>query len=165
MRLFMLFCFFSCLMMGFARAQSPALHSLRLTTENASQKPEPEGGEAVRVWERYRALAAGQPESVKETEQGREAEAIRDNHDSTENELLRNKAPRNDANRMQMRMGGPAPDANDAPAATGFATVLQQYSKNKTQRSQMHTITVNTPQDFEAKHTENAKPDADPDKP
>jgi hypothetical protein len=44
-----------------------------------------------------------------------------------------------------------------APAPTGIASILQEYQKNKAQRSQMRVIHVNPPKDMETKKIETEK--------
>lgn len=96
-----------------------------------SAKDKKEGGdpeqkqEADKVWEKYKALAAGTYK------------------DKDEEDTKRSGAERGESDSKSA-------DAEAAQPTSGLASILEEYKKAKSQRSQMHVIQVTPEAEFEA---------------
>lgn len=109
--------------------------------EQSEDLPEEETPAAA-AWKKYKALAAG----TYAEENPDESDTNKTNKDTEEH----------------LKTAGQAP-AKEPPPPTGMAAIIQEYQKNKSQRSQMRSITVTTPKVFEeAVKAEEEKEDAKP---
>ena len=159
MRLFILLAFIA-LLPGFAspaRADvNPALGPMHYTRLNEAapdsggtyirmktvgqddQQPKEEEAPSVRIWNKYKALAAGKPEMTdKEKAEAEEAER----KEAEEKAAAAEKEKQEEA-AAKTTQQQPAPP-------TGIAAIIEEYRKNKAQRSQMHSITITKPGELE----------------
>lgn len=91
-----------------------------------------------RVWRKYKALAAGEPES----EQTENTDAPK--KPKRPKATLQDKYEKKAAHQVKTIKSDPKP-SSETPPPTGFAAILQQYHKSKEERRGMRSITVNTP--------------------
>lgn len=98
------------------------------TKGNAIENPEEvkEDTPESRVWKKYKALASGETEEQK----AKEAE---------------NALPQAPTHPVKPQTANAAQE-EDKPNPTGMAAIIQEYQKSKSQRSQMRSIKIATPE-------------------
>lgn len=111
---------------------------IRMKTVGQDEEPAKEEEPAqVRIWNKYKALAAGKPEM---TEEEKAASEEADKKEAEEKAAAAEKAKQEEAEK--------AAKAEQEPARpTGIAAIIDEYRKNKAQRSQMRSLTITKPAD------------------
>ncbi|MGB4106376.1 MAG: hypothetical protein WBK55_01110 [Alphaproteobacteria bacterium] len=132
--------------MHYTRIQETAPDSgtthIRMKTVSPGKEPpkQEEQAPSVRIWNKYKALAAGKPEM---TEEEKTAVEEADKKEAEEKAAAAEKAKQEEEEQKSTKV-----EREPAPP-TGIAAILDEYRRNKAQRSQMRTITVTNPADFE----------------
>lgn len=128
---------------------------IRMKTVGQDEEPAKEEAPSVRIWNKYKALASGKPEM---TDEERTAAEEADKKEAEEKAAAAEKAKQEEAEKAAKVEREPAPP-------TGIAAIIDEYRKNKAQRSQMRSITITKPADYqpaagqaEQKEPEQAKP-------
>ncbi len=143
--------------MHYTRIQETAPDSgtthIRMKTvlPEGEEPPKQEETPSTRIWNKYKALASGAPEKTEE-EKAAEKEAQEKEEagqKAAEAEKQKEKEAAENA-KIEKVEREPAPP-------TGIAAIIDEYRKNKAQRSQMRTITVTNP-DFQPSAGTPAKP-------
>lgn len=113
---------------------------IRMKTVGQDEEPAKEEEPAqIRIWNKYKALASGKPEMTEEEEAAAE-EA--DKKEAEDKAAAAEKAKQEEAEKTAKVDQQPAPP-------TGIALIIDEYRKNKAQRSQMRSLTITKPDDFQ----------------
>lgn len=132
--------------MHYTRIQETAPDSgskhIRMKTvlPEGEEPPKEEQAPSVRIWNKYKALASGVPEKTEEEKAAEKKEQ--------EKEEAEYKAAKAEKEKEAEKAEIEKVEREPAPP-TGIAAIIDEYRKNRAQRSQMRTITVTNPTDFE----------------
>ncbi|MCE7887852.1 MAG: hypothetical protein DYH13_10180 [Alphaproteobacteria bacterium PRO2] len=133
---------------------SGTTHIRMKTVGQDEEPPRQEEPAQIRIWNKYKALASGKPEM---TEEEKEAQEAADKKEAGEKAAAAEKAKQEEAEKAARVEQQPAPP-------TGIAAIIDEYRRNKAQRSQMRSLTITKPADFQpaAGETEETRPQPKP---
>jgi hypothetical protein len=112
---------------------------IRMKTVGQDEEPKQEEPAQIRIWNKYKALASGKPEM---TEEEKAAQDEADKKEAEEKAAAAEKAKQEEAEKAAKVGQEPTPP-------TGIALIIDEYRKNKAQRSQMRSLTITKPADFQ----------------